>query len=190
MKDLENYLKERLSQYLWQREENGRKSAAVVLPLRKGQEDWELLFVVKAEGVGPHSGQVSFPGGVVEEESEEEAALRELKEEVGLENVQILGRLSDQPTYVTSYVIAPFVGLVSPPFHLSLDSREIQNAFWAPLGLFYSPRHQGVKQWVFEGVVRYSPCYFYQSYEIWGATARILGEFLALVAPLYQGESV
>src|SRR5512143_3716715 len=84
--------------------------AAVLVPLFKKEEDCHLLFTKRSDQVKHHKGEISFPGGVVDEEDLElvNTALREAHEEIGLKrnDVQVVGILDDIVT-VTQFIVTP-----------------------------------------------------------------------------------
>lgn len=163
-------------------EEDGLVPAAVLLGIT--DPGLRILFVKRSERVSRHKGQISFPGGIVEtwDGSRLETALREAQEEIGLppDTVEILGSLDDSETS-TQFVITPFVGLVRGPVIYRPDEREIDRVLQLPLSDFLDPGNFRVEQWERDGRLR--PVYFYEveGEVVWGATARILKEFLDLV---------
>ncbi len=167
-------------------EQEGLVPAAVLL-LITGYSAPHILFARRSEQVAHHRGQISFPGGIVEtwDGSRLEAALRECQEEIGLppEAVEILGTLDDTETRATSFVITPFVGLVREPVTWRPDGTEIVQVLEVPLAGLLDPACYRVELWERGGEV--NPVYFYeyQGAVIWGATARILKQFLDLLAP-------
>jgi len=94
------------------------RMAAVLVPLLPRPDGVHVLFTERSKELRAHGGQVSFPGGGIEPQDQgaRDAALRESFEEVGLrkEHVEIVGQLDDCPTFVSGFVIAPFVGVVDP----------------------------------------------------------------------------
>ena len=90
------------------------RAAAVLVPLLPRPEGLHVLFTERSKELRSHAGQVSFPGGSVDPADKDvrAAALREAREEVGLraEHVELIGQVDDCPTFVTGYVISPFVG--------------------------------------------------------------------------------
>ena len=128
-----------------------------------------------------------MPGGIVEtwDGSRLETALREAKEEIGLppSAVEILGTLDDTETRATQFVITPFVGMISQPVHYIPDGKEIERVLEVPLAALLDPAIFRVEMWERDGEVH--PVYFYEynGETIWGATARILKQFLDLVFP-------
>jgi 8-oxo-dGTP pyrophosphatase MutT (NUDIX family) len=160
-------------------------SAAVLVPITDHGEP-HLLFTKKTGSVPHHKGQFSFPGGIVEERdaSRVETALREAWEEIRLpaEAVEVLGLLDDTETRATPFIITPVVGIVTDPVDFAPDGREIERVLEVPLRVLRDPAIFRTELWERGGEPH--PVHFYQvSGEdvIWGATARILKQFLELL---------
>ena len=100
------------------------RPAAVLVPLVDRPEGMSVLLTQRTAHLTAHAGQISFPGGRIEESDADptDAALRETEEEVGLtrDHVTVIGRLD---TYVTGtgFEITPVVGIVKVPFPLTID---------------------------------------------------------------------
>ena len=160
---------------------------AAVLLLLTNRRGPHVVFAKRTEDVTHHKGQFSFPGGIVEtwDGSRLETALREAKEEIGLapSAVDIRGTLDDTETRATQFVITPFVGMVSQPVSYTPDGKEIERVLEVPLAALLDPAIFRVEMWERDGEVH--PVYFYEynGETIWGATARILKQFLDLVFP-------
>lgn len=160
-------------------------SAAVLLPITDHGGP-HILFTKKSESVPHHKGQFSFPGGICEERdaSRVETALREAWEEARIpaESVEVLGLLDDTMTRATPFVITPVVGIIRGPVEFKPDGREIERVIEVPLELLRDPSIFRTEIWERSGEPH--PVHFYQvSVEdvVWGATARILKQFLELV---------
>ncbi len=166
-------------------EGGGLVPAAVLLLL--AHREPHVLFTKRTEQVAHHKGQISFPGGIVEtwDASRLETALREAKEEIGLppSAVEILGALDDTETRATGFVITPFVGLIREPVRYAPDGREIERVLEVPLAALLDPANFREEQWERDGELQPVYFYHYQADTIWGATARILKQFLDLVFP-------
>ncbi|MBP8276472.1 MAG: CoA pyrophosphatase, partial [Propionivibrio sp.] len=95
-----------------------------------------VLLTRRTDHLHHHPGQISFPGGRVEEAdtSPIDTALRETQEEIGLDrrHIELIGTLPDYLTG-TGFRVTPVVGLVTPPFELTLDAFEVAEAFEVPL---------------------------------------------------------
>jgi len=161
-------------------------AAAVLLPITDHREP-HLLFTKKTVSVPHHQGQFSFPGGVVEEgdASRVETALREAWEEVRLpaSAVEVLGLLDDTETRATPFIITPVVGIVTDHVDFVPDGREIERVLEVPLRVLRDPAIFHTETWERNGEPHL--VYFYRVSEedvIWGATARILRQFLGLLA--------
>jgi 8-oxo-dGTP pyrophosphatase MutT (NUDIX family) len=160
-------------------------SAAVLVPITDRGEP-HLLFTKKTGSVPHHKGQFSFPGGIVDvrDGSRVETALREAWEEIHLpaEAVEVLGLLDDTPTRATNFIITPVVGIVRDPVDLRPDGREIERVLEVPLQILRDPAIFRTEIWERSGEPH--PVLFYEVSPddvIWGATARILSQFLALL---------
>lgn len=109
--------------------EGGLQQAAVLVPLFQRGDDLRVLLTLRRSDLRNHPGQVSFPGGHVEPGEETlAAALREAREEVGLDpgEVEILGRLDDQHVLVTGFRLTPWVGVVPDRYPYAADPREVE----------------------------------------------------------------
>ncbi|MRS04984.1 CoA pyrophosphatase, partial [bacterium] len=135
---------------------DGRK-AAVLIPLIWKDNEWQLLFTRRSEGVNDHKGQVSFPGGAVDatDKNVYQAALREANEEIGLESkdAEILGRLKDYLT-ISDYVISPIVARVNWPFEIRTNPEEVERVFSVPLTFLGDPKNLETRQYTFKDKTR------------------------------------
>jgi 8-oxo-dGTP pyrophosphatase MutT (NUDIX family) len=162
-----------------------RVPAAVLVLFVYRSGEPHLVFTQKSEAVPHHKGQYSFPGGIVEasDPSRVDTALREAREEIALDPaaVEVLGVLDDTPTATTKFVITPVVGLCRGTPVFRADGREIQRLVEVPLSRLLDPACYREELWEREGAVR--PISFFTCADsvIWGATARILKDFLDLV---------
>ena len=154
-----------------------QREAAVLIPLIDRQEgSMTVVFGQRSATLSRHAGEVSFPGGRLEEgEDEATAALREAREEIGLDSarVRLLGRLDTQRAG-SGYSIAPHVGLVTPPVALQPDGVEIVDTFEVPLEFLLEPANHRRASMVWRGARRWYSLFEYDSRTIWGATATIV----------------
>jgi 8-oxo-dGTP pyrophosphatase MutT (NUDIX family) len=161
-------------------------AAAVLVPIVDHAGEPYVLFTKRTDRVGHHRGQISFPGGVVDpgDRSFLDAALRECEEEIALPRaaVEPLGMLDDTETVATRFVITPVVGVVRHPVAWQPDGEEIEKVIEVPFELLAAEGSFRVERVERDGVTR--PVYFfdYEGETIWGATARILKQYLELVA--------
>jgi 8-oxo-dGTP pyrophosphatase MutT (NUDIX family) len=161
--------------------------AAVLVPLFQKDGECHLLFTKRSEEVKYHKGEISFPGGVVDEEDLEliNTALREAHEEIGLKqsDVQIIGVLDDIVT-ITQFIVTPIVGLFSYPYPFNISEVEIAELIEVPLASLLRQDCFSERE-IFRGGQREIVfAYQYGEHIIWGATARILKQFLDLISSL------
>jgi 8-oxo-dGTP pyrophosphatase MutT (NUDIX family) len=158
--------------------------AAVLVPIVDRGEA-ALVFAQRTDRVGHHKGQISFPGGRVDPGDADDlaAALREAREEVGLDptRVEPLGLLDDTETFATQYVITPWVGVVRGPVVWQPDGEEIEKVIEVPVAALLDRGSFRAERWRRDGVERDVYFYEYRDTTIWGATARILKTYLDLV---------
>jgi 8-oxo-dGTP pyrophosphatase MutT (NUDIX family) len=155
--------------------------AAVLMPLVDRGEPF-VVFAKRTDRVGTHPGQISFPGGRVDPTDAGflEAALRESEEEIGLPRtaVELLGALDDTETVATQFIITPFVGVVRAPVAWQPDGHEIDKVIEVPLAALRDLANLRVEYRERGGVQHEVLFWDYQGETIWGATARILKQYL------------
>ena len=163
------------------------RHAGVLVPLFKDNGEYNVLFTKRTNRVEHHKGQVSFPGGRVDDEdaSVEDTALRETHEEIGLpgDEVTILGRTDDMVTLTSSFIVHPFVGLIPYPYDFRISTDEVKRLVHVPLEIFFSDNNSSYKKDVIEieGTTYPGPAYEYEEDVIWGATARIMENFIHII---------
>ena len=152
-----------------------RRASAVLIPLFYSQGQYHVLFTERSEEVDFHKGQVCFPGGTQEptDSSLLQTALRETEEEISLraKDVEILGEFDDSLTLTSNYVISPFVAFIPHPYPFKADGREIREIFSVPLSFLMDEANFKQDSYSYE----------YEGHVIWGATARILKQFIDLL---------
>lgn len=151
--------------------------AAVLVPVINRTQGPTLMFTQRTSHLHDHAGQISFPGGRVDEGdlSREATALREAEEETGLERsrVEIVGRLPDYDI-MTGFRVTPVVGWVEPPLDLRPDPFEVEKVFEVPLQFFLDPANHQAHSKDVKGYRRHYYAMPYEDYYIWGATAGML----------------
>jgi 8-oxo-dGTP pyrophosphatase MutT (NUDIX family) len=175
-----------------------QRDAAVLVPVitRERSDDYggaHLLFTKRAEHLGEHPGQMSFPGGGRETVDADlsATALREAREEIGLDpaTAEVVGRLDDIRT-ITRYAVRPFVARV-PDREYVPDEREVAEVVVLPVEALTNPDN-------YDSERRDHPHYgdirlhFFRvgDYVVWGATGRILVQFLELTTDWRVPEEV
>ena len=156
--------------------------AAVLLPLYGWPEEPGLVFTERRADLRRHAGEISFPGGRQDEGDADLAAtaLREAQEEIGLDPAQVeLGEaLPPIKTFVTGYLVHPFVGRIPDPGGLDLvpNPTEVETVLTFSLDLLRDSYE--MRRLIRRGVPIHTPTYEVEGHLIWGATARILSELL------------
>ena len=170
--------------------EGARDGAGLVLLCPVG-EMLHLPLTVRGTGLRTHTGQVSLPGGRVDEgESIEAAALREATEEIGVipGSVEVLGRLTKIHIPVSGYVLHPVVGIAHARPDFRRAEWEVARILDVPLRLLADPtivkREQRTRTRDGQAVQVDVPYFDIDGEKVWGATAMILSEFLAVLAIL------
>lgn len=159
--------------------------AAVLVPIVRRDGGPTILFTRRTDHLKSHSGQISFPGGRMEERdgTPEATALRETREEVGLAetDVEVLGRLNARETG-TGYRVIPVVGMVVPPLSLVPDEFEVAEIFEVPLAFLTDPANHRFETRKRGNVERRFHAIPYGAYFIWGLTAGILVNLTEVLA--------
>jgi 8-oxo-dGTP pyrophosphatase MutT (NUDIX family) len=168
----------------------GRTPSAVLLPVYCKQEQYHLLFTRRTETVKYHKGQISFPGGTYEEGDGTlfDTALREGAEEIGLaaDGVELLGELDDTVTSTSSYIISPFVVAIPWPYPFKVNRSEIDEIIEVPIPALMDENCLRRGTELIDGKEFISYFYNYRGKVIWGATARILHQFLQVVSGVME----
>jgi len=151
--------------------------AAVLVPLVVRGDGLKVMLTKRTEHLNNHAGQISFPGGRVDDSDRNahHTALRETEEEVGLhsKHIEIVGEL-DEYIVGTGYLVNPIIGVIEPPFELTPHEGEVAEVFEAPLEFLIEPENIKRHAREFEGIKRHYFAITWEEYFIWGATAGML----------------
>ena len=180
-------MKERIRQALSQSmKAEGSIPAAVLIPIYKISGEYYLILTKRTEEVNYHKGQISFPGGVRQPEDKTlgSTALRESWEEIGLDpkDVEILGELDDIVTATTNYLVSPFVAAIPYPYRFRVNPREVEEIIEVPIAALLDTGSLREEPELRQGKLVPQYFYHYKHWVIWGATARILKQFLEVVS--------
>lgn len=155
---------------------------SVLILLFPKQGDLSMLLIKRAEYSGPHSNQVSFPGGKSEggDTGPVQTALREAHEETGVhpEKIRILGKLTPLYIPVSNFTVTPFVGYTGNIPEFIPDSREVKYIITVPLSHLLREKTVCNSRIELPGLDIEAPGYSINGEHIWGATAMIMAEFL------------
>lgn len=151
--------------------------AAVLFPIVLRESGHTVLLTQRTAHLRDHAGQVSFPGGRVEDsdQSSLHTALRETEEEIGLarEFIDPIGYLPEYRTG-TGFRVTPVVALVRPPFDLRIDPFEVAEVFEVPLVFLLDAANHQRHSVHYRGALREYFAMPYGDYFIWGATAGMI----------------
>ena len=154
----------------------------MLLPLYGWPGDPGLIFTERRADLRRHAGEISFPGGRPDDGDADlrATALRETEEEIALDPAQVrIGEaLPPTRTFVTNYVVHPFVGYVPHPRELDLrpNPTEVETVLTFSLELLRGGYE--MRRLIRRGVPIHTPTYEVEGQLIWGATARILSDLL------------
>jgi 8-oxo-dGTP pyrophosphatase MutT (NUDIX family) len=160
--------------------------AAVLVPLINRSAGVTVMLTQRTAHLNDHAGQISFPGGRVEQGDADriQTALREAEEETGLDRtaIQVIGSLPDYDI-PTGFRVTPIVGWIEPPVHFDPDPFEVAEVFEVPLGHFLDPANHQRHSDVVNGRRRNYYAMPYQQRHIWGATAGMLFTLYRALVP-------
>jgi 8-oxo-dGTP pyrophosphatase MutT (NUDIX family) len=160
--------------------------AAVLVPLINRSAGVTVMLTQRTTHLNDHAGQISFPGGRVEEGDADriQTALREAEEETGLDRVavQVVGSLPDYDI-PTGFRVTPVVGWIEPPVRFDPDPFEVAEVFEVPLGHFLDPANHQRHSDMVNGRRRNYYAMPYQQRHIWGATAGMLFTLYRALVP-------
>lgn len=162
----------------------GRQSA-VLLILYPRDGEVNILLTQRSMSVAFHRGEISFPGGVLQNGDEDLlfTAIRETHEEVGVQVTRdnVVGMLDDVWTVVTNYVITPYIVIVDQPPTPILNHSEVTKVLEVPLRELLKPDSLKNETVMTRDGSRKVRAFSYQGHTIWGATAQIVKQFLDLL---------
>lgn len=159
-----------------------RIDSAVLMLWKVEEKEPHLLLTKRTNQVKTHKGQMAFPGGVRNKDdlSLLETALRETEEEVNISpsQIEIIGSLPSLPTYSTSFLIHPFVGLLKKASEIEPHPEEIQATFWIRLNRLIDPSIQKEQSYPVGSTTLTLREFHLEGEKIWGATAIMIKNVL------------
>ncbi len=161
--------------------------AGVLVPLQWEADDVRVVLTLRAAHLSTHAGEVCFPGGRPEasDRNLEQTAQRESREEIGLQEAAVLGRLSSVPLYTSDYRLEPFVARI--PSHARLRAEPSEVAALLRIGIGEVLRRSTIDAipWEHEGRRRLSPVFEVEDHVVFGGTAHVLWELVQILAPVW-----
>ena len=195
IKDIKNKIENNKS-YIngWER----MRRAAIIIPLVEINNEVCILFEVRAKKLNSQPGDICFPGGKIDgDETPKEAALREMFEELGIENISIINELDTVVRY-DGIIIHPYLGIIENIEEIKINESEVDHVFYVPLNylLNHEPlevtsklKFERPEEFPYDLIVNKENYKFrdakhrllfykYENYNIWGITAEMLKDFL------------
>jgi 8-oxo-dGTP pyrophosphatase MutT (NUDIX family) len=154
--------------------------ASVLILLFPKNKEWHFFLTKRTDTVDHHKGQISLPGGVVENsESLADAALRETHEEIGVDKkyIHLIGSLSSFYIPVSGFEMFPSIGWTETEPETSIHDKEVDRIFSASIQEFMLDETQKTKKDKMRGFPVNIPYFDLGGETVWGATAMILAEF-------------
>ncbi len=161
------------------------RASAVLVPLLETPDGVSVVLTRRSDDLRNHRGEISFPGGRVEEsESIVEAALREAHEEISLPpgNVRVIGQLDPHATFVSNSMIVPVVGVVEGRPEFRAQASEVSRILVVPLGDLADEASYHNEWWVSPRGTLNIHFFLLDDETIWGATGRILRQLIDVVS--------
>ncbi len=159
--------------------------SAVLIPIVRRADSFDILFTQRSKKLLHHSGQISFPGGRIETgETPIDAALRETYEEIGIDRgqISIISQLSDLYVEPSNNLIFSFVGEISSPYELSISVDEVERVIPYPFEFFLNKDNRKHQNRQINGIDIQVPFWDIGADEpLWGATAMILSELIEII---------
>lgn len=155
----------------------GFRRAAVLMPLHESADAVEMIFTKRTSDLAHHAGQISFPGGAVDEDdpSLAQAALRETCEEIGIcgRGVEVVARL-DQVVTISNFLVTPFLGSIKAPVEFQPNPEEVERLILVPLAMVLDGQAWAPVDIPWQGIRFKQLALTHRGDVIWGATARML----------------
>lgn len=153
-----------------------RITSVVIVPLYVVGEKTNLLFTKRNQKMKHHPGEISFPGGKVEDgETFFEAAKRETLEEINCPVTKTVGTLKPVMTLVSDHLILPYIAYINIQ-NLSLNHTEVEAVYSTTIDVFLKTKMQK-KRFPYRRLFITTPVWNFTEFYVWGATGRILLDF-------------
>ena len=156
--------------------------AAVLVLLVPVGDSWVLPLTVRNHQLRHHAGQISFPGGRLENgEDVFTAAIREAEEEIGLrpDQVEVIGQLSPLHVFASRFHVTPVVAVANETVDYTVNETEVERVLELPTGDIQLSRD--FKEISFGDLSFRGPSIRMEAWEIWGATAMMLAELAVIL---------
>ena len=161
--------------------QNARKAAVISILIQEPTEEPKIVLIKRNDYDGHHSGQMAFPGGKKEDSDENlrQTAIREVEEEIGIRlSEEQLIELNPHWVHVSNFWIQPYFVILDKKLDYRINKREINRIFEIPVAFFQQADSLDYHELTFMQEKITAPRYFYESEEIWGATAIMLYQLI------------
>jgi 8-oxo-dGTP pyrophosphatase MutT (NUDIX family) len=154
------------------------RDAAVLIALFEEENRLKTVFIERMPDPGPHSGQIAFPGGRIENADKDliDTAIREAFEETGISagRENVIGTLTPVQIPISGFSVLPVICVLGKKPEFIRCEVEVQSVFTADLIMLLE--HETIRNIVARGINIDAPCFVYDEKIIWGATAMVLRE--------------
>lgn len=159
--------------------------AGVLVPLFEEDGDTRMILTRRSSSLRMHAGEIAFPGGRVEQgETLEQAAVRETQEEIGIDpkSLDLKGTLVSASTSSSSVFLVAIMATLGEPPSYRINEREVDEVFSFPVSRLFCSGVHSVEHWPLpDGGVREMHFFDFGEDLVWGATARIIYEFMRMI---------
>jgi 8-oxo-dGTP pyrophosphatase MutT (NUDIX family) len=159
------------------------RAAAVLLLLFQREGRWHLPLTERPLSLAHHGGQISLPGGAIDDgESASDAAVRELREELGVTcHVDMLGPLAECYVFASDFTIAPWLAVTREAPQWQPHAGEVESVLELPVEWLLQEESIGSVAIERGPLLFHAPCFRFKEARIWGATSMILGELAGVL---------
>ncbi len=167
-----------------------KKSAVSILLFTDKDQELYTIIIKRSQDNSPHSGQIGLPGGRkdITDLNLKKTAIREVKEELGIkQNIEILDGLNKIYIPVSNFEVQPFVGWLNHKPLITSNKDEVKEYYFVPVKALVK-KLENITTYTVEvrGKQLAVPGFFCQGVFVWGATAKILADFVSKIKPLFQ----
>ncbi|MBN2348066.1 MAG: CoA pyrophosphatase [Bacteroidales bacterium] len=167
---------------------NTYHKAGVLLYIFQQKNELFSVLIKRTDDDGPHSGQISLPGGKYElsDKNTIETALREAKEEIGINisDLMVLGQLTNVPIPVSRFIVTPVVAFSSNKPEFTIDPQEVKEVIIFKLNDLLLSDIRKSEEIIINNIQRKIPYFNIQNHHVWGATAMVLSEFSEILSKI------
>ncbi len=167
------------------------RPASVVALLYPHGDEWHVPLTLRPTHLNDHAGQVSLPGGAKETgETDEQCALREMDEELGIadDGIRVVGRLSEVYVYASNFLVQPFVAVTNNAPKFLPNPIEVEELLEVPVAHLFDTANYSSHAITRRVVTFGAPSILYRSHHIWGATAMILSELTSFLRRIVESD--